>query len=59
MKSDLNNLKFFYNSYIKDLNNKLSEIPLQKIFKAVKIIEKTIKKKLYLCLWQWRICSNS
>ena len=46
MKSDLNNLKFFYNSYIKDLNNKLSEIPLQKIFKAVKIIEKTIKKKI-------------
>ena len=53
MKSNFNNFKIFFNSYIKDLHKKLNVIPLQEIFKAVKIIEKTIKKKNYIY-----VCGN-
>ena len=59
MKNNLKNFKSFFYSYVDLLNEKINKLSLEDLFKAVKIIESTIKKKkIYLCMWQWRICSN-
>ena len=51
MKSNLNNLNLFFNSYTETLQKKLKEISIQNLYSAVKVIEKTIFKKnfIYVC----------
>ena len=53
MKYNFNKFKFFFNSYANTLDKKLRELPLENLFKAVKIIEKTIKNKKYIY-----VCGN-
>ena len=53
------NFESFFNDYILTLESKLKDIQLDKLFIASELILKTIKKKkIYLCLWKWRIWSN-
>ena len=51
MKLNENKLKLFFNNYTDTLKKKLKEIPTKDIYLAIKIIEKTIKKRnfIYLC----------
>ena len=51
MKLNENKLKLFFNNYTDTLKEKLKEIPTKNIYSAIKIIEKTIKKRnfIYLC----------
>ena len=51
MKSNLNNLNLFFNSYTETLQKKLKEISIRNLYLAVNTIEKTIKKKnfIYVC----------
>ena len=53
MKYNFNKFKFFFNSYANTLDKKLRELPLENLFKAIKIIEKTIKNKKYIY-----VCGN-
>ena len=45
MKNNLKNFKSFFYSYVDILNEKINKLSLEDLFKAVKIIESTIKKK--------------
>ena len=51
MKNNLKNFKSFFYSYVDLLNEKINKLSLEDLFKAVKIIEKTIKKKtIFMCV---------
>ncbi len=53
MKNNLKNFKSFFYSYVDLLNEKINKLSLEDLFKAVKIIESTIKKKKYIY-----VCGN-